>query len=278
MNEPTARRRFAEAARRAEPAIDLAEAALWIAGEEYPALDPGPYLQYLNDLADRVRPRVGTDRGPLDQVDALNREIFDQEAFRGNAEDYYDPRNSFLNDVIDRRKGIPITLSLVYLEVGWRVGLPVSGVGMPGHFLVKLETDAEPILIDPFAGGAVLTIEDCQSRLNQLYGGAVRLQPDFLAAVSKRQILIRMLTNLKGVYLQRGDYDRALAAVDRVLLLAPSDVTQLRDRGLIHFQRLDYSGAAGDLQTYLQSRPEPADAPAMRRALEEIWRQQSRLN
>jgi regulator of sirC expression with transglutaminase-like and TPR domain len=278
MSEPSARHRFSEVARRAEPAIDLAEAALWIAGEEYLGLDPGPYLRYLDDLANRIRPQLDAETAPVDQVGVLNRAIFDEEGFRGNAEDYYDPRNSFLNDVIDRRKGIPITLSLIYLEVGWRVGLPVAGVGMPGHFLVKLDTEAEPVLIDPFAGGAVLTIEDCQRRLNQLYGGAVRLQPDFLAAVSKRQILIRMLTNLKGVYLQRGDYDRALAAVDRVLLLAPNDVTQLRDRGLIHFQRLDYSGAAGDLQTYLQTRPEPADAPAMRRALEEIWRQQSRLN
>ncbi|HEX2171971.1 MAG TPA: tetratricopeptide repeat protein [Dehalococcoidia bacterium] len=278
MTDPAARERFAVMARREDPAIDLAEAALLIAEEEYAGLDPLPYQAYLTDLAERVRAQVGDNASVVDLIGGLNHEIFDAEGFRGNTEDYYDPRNSFLNDVIDRRKGIPITLSVVYLEVGWRLRLPLAGVGMPGHFLVKYETDGDPILIDPFDHGAILTTEDCERRLNQLYGGSVRLQPDYLAAVSKRQILIRMLTNLKGIYLQRSDFDRALAAVDRVLLLAPNDLGQYRDRGLIHFRRQDYSAAAGDLQTYLQTRPEPPDAPAMRRALEEIWRQQSRLN
>lgn len=278
MDFPPARGRLIELARASEAELNLAEAALLIAGEEYPDLDAGHYLAFLDDLATSARPAITDSGDPAARVGALNAEVFERQRFRGNVEDYYDPRNSFLNDVIDRRKGIPITLSVVYLEVGWRLGLPLSGVGMPGHFLVKYDADPEPILIDPFSEGQLLTAADCQQRLNQLYGGGVPLRPSYFEAVSKRQILIRMLTNLKGIYLQLNDFDRALAAVDRVLLLNPDDFLQYRDRGVIQFQRREYSAAVGDLQSYLQVRPEPSDAAAVRRTLEEIWRWQARLN
>lgn len=278
MDGPAARQRFAEVIRRDDAAIDLAEAALLIAAEEYPGLQPAPYLRYLDDLAARVSAVAGDSADPRERVAGLNAEIFEREGYRGNADEYYDPRNSFLNEVIDRRLGIPITLSIVYLEVGWRNGWPVAGVGMPGHFLVKYDTGAEPLLVDPFSHGRLLTPAECQQRLNQLYGGAIRLQPDYLAAVSKRQILARMLTNLKGIYFQSDDHERALAAVDRVLLVNPSDAIQYRDRGIIYSRQGQFSAAASDFQTYLQSRPEPADAPSVRRALEEVWRHQARLN
>ena len=278
MTDLPARHRFIELAQADESALDLAEAALLIAAEEYPSLDIASYRGYLDERSAAVRARLPARSSATEQIALLNEEIFERAGFRGNAEDYYDPRNSFLNEVIDRRKGIPITLSVVYLEVGWRLGWPLAGVGMPGHFLVKYQTDDDLILIDPFADGKILSPADCQDRLNQLYGGNVQLQPGFLASVSKRQILVRMLNNLKMIYLQTEDLERALSAVDRILVLSPDDHSQLRDRGLIHFRRGDYSSASGDLQTYLQATPPPADSASIQRALEDIWHQQARLN
>ena len=151
----TARDRFAAMVTRPESELDLAAAALEIAAEEYPQLVPGPYLQRLDVLAERVRDRLGDETAPLIVLQELNRVLFEEERFRGNAEAYYDPRNSFLNDVLDRRVGIPITLSLIYLEVGWRLGLPLSGVGFPGHFLVRYEGEVVRVLLDRFDGGRI---------------------------------------------------------------------------------------------------------------------------
>ncbi len=278
MTDLPARRRFIELAQADESTLDLAEAALLIAAEEYPSLDIAAYRAYLDERSAAIRARVPDQASAPEQIALLNEEIFDLAGFRGNTEDYYDPRNSFLNEVIDRRKGIPITLSVIYLEVGWRLGWPLAGVGMPGHFLVKYQTGEDLILVDPFAGGKILSPADCQDRLDQLYGGRVRLQPDFFTSVTKRQILVRVLNNLKAIYLQTDDLERALSAVDRILVLTPEDQTQVRDRGVIHFRRGDYSSASGDLQTYLHTTPPPADSAGIQRALEEIWRQQARLN
>ena len=278
MTELPARRRFIELAQSDESTLDLAEAALLIAAEEYPSLDVAAYRAYLDERSAAIRTRFPAQASAPEQIALLNEEIFELAGFRGNTEDYYDPRNSFLNEVIDRRKGIPITLSVIYLEVGWRLGWPLAGVGMPGHFLVKYQTGEDLILVDPFAGGKVLSPADCQDRLDQLYGGRVRLRPDFFASVTKRQILVRVLNNLKAIYLQTNDLERALSAVDRILVLTPEDHTQVRDRGVIHFRRGDYSSASGDLQSYLQATPPPADSAGIQRALEEIWRQQARLN
>src|SRR5438445_11102873 len=157
---------------RPEASVDLAEASLLIAGEEYPGLDPAPYLGRLDELGAHLRRRAG-DAGADALVPELNRLLFEEEGFRGNTVDYYDPRNSFLNDVLDRRTGIPISLSTVYMAVGRRAGVPVQGVGLPGHFVVRVTTAGGEALVDPFHDGAVLTLEDCQERLDRIYGGKV---------------------------------------------------------------------------------------------------------
>src|SRR5437899_3280203 len=187
-------------AARPEHDVDLAEASLLIAGEEYPDLDPVRYLARLDELGSALRHEAGGARGE-DAVAALNRLLFQVEGFRGNTEDYYDPRNSFLNDVLDRRTGIPITLSLIYMEVGKRLGLSLEGVGMPGHFLVKCLPEGLEIFIDPFHQGEILLEEGCKKRLMEIYGNDFQFKRSFLDSVGKRQILSRMLTNLKGIYL-----------------------------------------------------------------------------
>jgi regulator of sirC expression with transglutaminase-like and TPR domain len=172
----------------------LAEGALLIAAHAYPDLDVAGELKRLDELASACPP----------DLDSLRRYLFAELGFRGNEEDYGDPRNSFLNDVLDRRMGIPITLSVVTIEVGRRVGVPFSGIGLPGHFLVRHEA-VPPLLLDPFHGGAALTLEDCEGLIRRAYGDDVPFQPSLLAPVDNRMILARMLNNLRQVFQSRGD-------------------------------------------------------------------------
>ena len=188
-----------------DASIDLAAAALAIARTEYPALDISYYLGRLDALARRVRSRMRSSPTARETIALLNRVLFDEEGLRGNRDDYYDPRNSFLNDVLDRKLGIPITLSVIYLDVARRVGFPIAGTGMPGHFLLKhYDVMAGEILIDPFNRGRIVGNADCQQRLNEIYSGEVELQPEFLKAVTHREILTRVLNNLRQIYLPSG--------------------------------------------------------------------------
>jgi regulator of sirC expression with transglutaminase-like and TPR domain len=215
-----------------ETRIDLARAALLIALEEYPRLDIEAHLARLDRLGQTLRERIGSDRAPARHIAALNTLLFDQQGFRGNAEDYYDPRNSYLNDVLDRRLGIPITLSVVYVEVGRRAGLPLGGVGFPAHFLVAYATQPR-LFVDPFNRGRILSAADCQALLQQMFGKVQRLEPWFLAESSPREILARMLANLKAVYEQAGDLQRAQRVSEQMSVVQPSP-TALQDRTLIH--------------------------------------------
>jgi regulator of sirC expression with transglutaminase-like and TPR domain len=255
-----------------EEAINLAEAALLIAQEEYPDLDSSGYLDRLDRMADAVDKRLRKEVGPRSILQALNQYVFDDIRFKGNSEDYYDPRNSFLNEVLDRRTGIPITLSTVYLEVGWRLGMPLHGVGFPGHFLVKHSSPEGDIVIDPFHQGQILTQEDCQSRLNHSYGGRVQFRQSLLAAATKREILIRILTNLKGIYVTAKDHRRALAATERILLIDPGLNREIRDRGVLRMQLHQTSQGIADLERYLTVNPQAEDAEGVRARLRE-WRQ-----
>jgi regulator of sirC expression with transglutaminase-like and TPR domain len=276
LSDSPSSRRFREIAARPDPEVDLAEAALLIAAEEYPELDVGRYLARLDELGGALRHRA-PDAG-AEAVPALNRLLFEEEGFRGNTEDYYDPRNSFLNDVLDRRTGIPISLSTVYLEVARRGGLALEGVGLPGHFVVRVSSAAAPLLVDPFRGGAMLTLEDCQRRLDRIYSGRLRLQPDMLAPCGRKAILARMLRNLKGIYVKAGDFARALRAVQMLLSLDPGNADELRDRGLL-FGALDcYAAAAADLEGYLAQRPRSAEAAQLAARVAELRAQAARLN
>jgi regulator of sirC expression with transglutaminase-like and TPR domain len=274
----SARQQFTEIVARSEDTLNLAEAALLVAKEEYPDLDTRYYLGRLDRMADEVRSRLCEEEIPERRLEALNRYLFESLGFKGNRDDYYDPRNSFLNDVLDRRTGIPITISTVYLEVGWRVGMPLQGVGFPGHFLVKYAGRGGEVVIDPFGRGAILTKDDCQDCLDRIFGQRVQFHPGLLAATSKRQILIRILRNLKGIYLAGNDHRRAVAAVERILIIDPGLAPEIRDRGILRMHLGRTAQGIVDLERYLTMNPTTDDVEEVRRRLRDRRQAQARLN
>jgi regulator of sirC expression with transglutaminase-like and TPR domain len=243
-----ARRQFADIMAGPDDEVDLAQAALLIACEEYPELDVARYLRRVDGLALALASRLHQEPGPLAAVRALNGLLSDEEGFHGNLEDYYDPRNSFLNDVLDRRTGIPITLSMLYIEVGRRAGLDVEGIGLPGHFVVRVNGT----LVDPFHAGTVLSEDDCQKRLDRIYGGRLKLDEAMLAPCERKTILARTLGNLKAIYTKAGDFWRALNVVELLLRVDPGSLEQMRDRGMLHASLDCYALAAGELEEYLE--------------------------
>lgn len=266
--------------RQPETAIDLAEATLLIAKEEYPDLDVAAYLARFDDMGADVRMLAGPVQDPRHLIADLSEYLFRRLGFRGNAENYYDPRNSFLNEVLDRRIGIPITLSAVYLEVARRVGLRVHGVGMPGHFLVKYvgPCEGEEIVIDPFGGGRIVSPADCQRILDRVFDGKRSFDPSMLAIVGTRHILTRMLTNLKVSYFNEEQYDKALSIVERLLILHPQNACEIRDRGLLSCQLRRYADAVADLERYLRLAPEANDAETIRQHLRHLRQRAAALN
>ena len=256
----TPREAFRELTSHGVKRIEVDRAALLIAAEEYPDLPLERYLADLDRLATRVGERLHRDAGPREILARMNRVLVEEEGFRGNSENYYDPRNSYLNEVLDRRTGIPITLSLVYIEVGRRVGFALQGVGFPGHFLVKHKSGDAELVVDPFASGRILTEDDCRSRLVELFGRELEFQPAHLEASSPRQMLVRMLYNLKSIYSSRQDDRRALAAVERILLLKPGALGEVRDRGLLLSRLNRPLEALADLARYRRERPRAKDA------------------
>jgi regulator of sirC expression with transglutaminase-like and TPR domain len=267
---PAARSRFAMLVAGDDETLDLARAALLIAAEEYPQLTPEPYLRRLDLLAERVKDRLSDESAPPVLLQEASRVLFEEEGFRGNAEAYYDPRNSFLNDVLDRRLGVPLTLSMVYLEVGWRLGLPVTGVNFPGHFLVRYDGEALSLLIDPFQRGEIRFEDQAQELLDRIYGDAVKLQPEFLRPAGRKDMLVRLLMNLKTVYLNARDDARALAAIERILLIRPSALEEVRDRGMLLARTGRVDEAVVDLRRYLGTRPEPPDAERVKLLLTQL--------
>jgi regulator of sirC expression with transglutaminase-like and TPR domain len=219
---------FAHIAQRPEDDIDLGAAGLLIAEAEYPGLDVAHYLSVLDAMAEGSRARaVGdteqSDKDLLHLLRALNQHLFEDLGFHGNQDDYYDPKNSFLNEVIDRRVGIPITLSVVYMEVGRRLDLPLEGVSFPGHFLVKYKTPEGDLLLDPYHGGVALSRAELEQRLERAFGKKTALAPSHLQTATKRQILTRMLNNLRGIYQQNGDAQRERGVLERLAILNPQD-------------------------------------------------------
>ena len=230
--------------------INLAESALAIAATEYYELDPEPWIEALDRLAARVQ--AGPELSPLANIAAINKVLFEEENFCGNREEYDDPRNSFLNDVLDRKKGTPITLSLVYTEVARRKGLPITGVGFPGHFLVKHPGPPAEIVIDPFNRGTILSHADCSALLKDSFGPEAELKPEYFAAATKKQILARMLNNLKGSYFRRNNYPKVLAMIELALATGEDVVSNVRDRGMVYFAMRRYSDAVTQLKIYLR--------------------------
>ena len=273
MEIPEARRRFAALVDRPLGAFRLAEGALLIAKEEYPGLDVEAYLERFDQMAQHIKTQLGLELDPVRIIKGINAYLFDDLGLRGNYENYYDPRNSFLNEVLDRGLGIPITLSVIYIEVGRLVGLPIAGVGMPGHFIVQYTAQPEPFWIDPFDRGTILIREACAQRLYQLFGDQLPWRDIYLAPIGDHDILRRMLNNLKVIYRQQGAYRRALDVIERILLLSPDVPTEIRDRGLMHYQLGHFQAALHDLEHYLALFQEAPDATVITRYIAALRQQ-----
>jgi regulator of sirC expression with transglutaminase-like and TPR domain len=272
--------RFRQLMTRPDAEIDLAEGALLIAKSAYADLDVEVYRARIEAMAQRLRQSLAPGDGLAERIVALNRFLFGEQGFGPSVEDYYDPRNSYLNDVLERRIGIPISLSVVYIEIGRRIGLPLQGVSFPGHFLVKCPLEQGLVVLDPYARGASLTMHDLQERLRDLHGGEVSraIVSATLVAANHRDILARMLRNLKAIYLQRQDYLRALPILHWIIYAAPGDSDELRDRGMTYLKLECFRAALTDLEKYLEMAPAAEDCDEVRGRVVDLRRTASRLN
>jgi regulator of sirC expression with transglutaminase-like and TPR domain len=261
-----ARRRFHTLLRLPESQLDLAEAALCIAWEDQGGSDPRAALRQLDTIAEAVRARIRGLVQPPNIVGALNGYLFDELGFRGNTWSYSDPENSFLDHVLRARAGLPIALALIYIEVGRRLGLPIVGLALPGHFLVRyVAPEIGDLFIDPFNSGRLWTHAECETQVAGFYGSPTpALLEQVMAPPSKRNILERMLRNLKNTYIERGDIAHALAAVERIMLVEPGNIPELRDRGLLRGRLGQLHGALEDLDRYARLAPRAADLPQIR--------------
>jgi len=266
----SARYEFAEEVGRSEEAMNLARAALLVAKEEYPQLAVEPYLIRLDGFAEEARDRLDGETAPPVVLSEVIQNLFERHNLRGNRERYYDPRNSFLNDVLDRGLGIPLTLGIALLEVGWRLDLDLEGVSFPFHFLVRLRGQAADLLIDTFHGGKIRFADEAQELLDQHYGGEVKLQEAHLNRASKRDIIVRLLLNLKAIYQKSEEHEKALAAVERILVVHPTSSGEIRDRGYLLARLGRTQEAAAQLETYLTFAPQAQDADRVESLLQEI--------
>jgi regulator of sirC expression with transglutaminase-like and TPR domain len=273
----------------ASPDRDLATPALMIARLECPLLDPGPSLAQLDALGAAARARLMESgclqdaRRSENAVDVLNAYLFDEEGFTGNRDRYDDPSNSFLNEVLERRKGIPITLAVVYMEVARRAGMHVEGVNFPGHFLMRYPSHLNEgvrqgpqgmladVILDPFHRGARLSEHDCRRLLERHIGEEAAFDPSLLAPATKPQMLTRMLLNLKRIYVRLHSFPQARNVTELLLAVDPPAITELRDRGLLAYHMNDFSAALRDLQQYLHfSAGSPVDEEG-RSDHEQLW-------
>jgi regulator of sirC expression with transglutaminase-like and TPR domain len=254
----------------------LARAALALARMEYPDLDAGVYLRRLDELARRSG--VARAGEPVGRLHRLREYLFGELGFAGNRDDYFDPANSFLNDVLERRLGIPITLSLVLIEVGRRVGLTIEGIGLPGHFVTGVGAGDARILLDPFNGGAVVTVEQCRALAGRALGRPVELTDAHLTPVDPRQFLTRMLANLKGIYCRREDWARVIRVIDRLLVVNPECLGELRDRGTARANLGETQRGLADWERYLHESPNAPDHDQILGQLRKVRQRLARLN
>lgn len=259
-----ARRRFEEIAGRPEPLLDLVEASLVIDLEEDPRLDLGRHLHDVQVWSDAVHARLEGSRDVERIVATLNRLLFDEEGFLGADDDYYDPRSALLSEALDRHAGLPITLSILYIELSRRAGIEATGVALPGRFLVKFTGPFGVIVVDPFDGGRVLSSVELQKILDGMYGGGVQLREHHLRSFTPRQILARELAQLKAAYLAKRDLTRAAASIDRLLILDARDAYEVRDRAALAVQMHAYAQAIELFERYLILMPSADDRTRVR--------------
>jgi Uncharacterized conserved protein len=272
-----ARQRFREVAARPDGLVDLVEASLIVALEDEPGLDIAPYLRDVANWSDCIRERLAGSTDIERIIQTINRVLFEELGFHGENEDYYDPRSALLNETLDKHAGLPITLSILYIEISRRIGMEVSGVAIPGRFLVKLSGPFGQIVLDPFDGGKVLTTFELQSLLDGMYGGGVRLREHHLRSFARKEVLARELAHLKSAYLHRHDLVRAAASIDRLLILDENDAFEVRDRAAVAARMHSYQDAIEGFERYLALMPHADDAARVRDRIDTLrgWLEQN---
>ncbi len=278
MMKATTKQTFSDLVSQPDNQIDLLRAALLIAAGTYPGLDAEKYLLQIGRWAKDIQCDLPTEADVETRLRLLNDFLFGKLGFSGNFDDYYDPRNSYLNEVLERRRGIPLTLAMLYIELGNRLGLDMSGVSFPGHFLVKLLYNGCEIVLDPFYGGISLSEHDLIIRLRRLFNADIDDLEPFLEAASNKGILLRMLTNLKSIYNYRGDAEKSLEMINKILLLDPTRRYEYRERGLLLASLECYNSATKDLQNYLAFDPKDSDIESIRELVIRLQKNHSRLN
>ncbi len=260
--------------------IPLLQASLLIARDEYPDLDVASYEARLQGHVAELAPRMAAQPDTRRMLAELNRYLFQEQGFCGNQQDYYDPRNSYLNDVFDRRLGIPISLGIIQIELARRLGLPLEGISFPGHFLVSLPMDGGLLVLDPYHQGRSIDAEELKLRARPHMGGDIDDQQllDILAPAGHRAILVRMLRNLKSLYTERETWDKAVRCADRLVRLDAAQSEESRDRGLLYLKLGHMSAAREDLSRYLRERPQADDVQVIRLALINTGARPARLN
>jgi regulator of sirC expression with transglutaminase-like and TPR domain len=258
--------------------VGLDIAALELASIEFPGLDHAAFTFRLDNLAEQIDSQLTPRASGLDFIKTANELLFDVMQFRGNSEEYYDPRNSCLNSVLMRRLGIPISLSLVYMEVARRLGRTVYGVGLPGHFIVAFEDSESRYWLDPFHGGQILSFSDLCALAKDAANVDLRLNPALLGPVSKRQMLVRMLSNLKSIYMRGEAFDKARQVLDLLIDAMPDYAEEYRHRGLVHLRQLNHRAAKADLEKYLRLQPDSPEREQVEKQLVLIERWKAGLN
>jgi regulator of sirC expression with transglutaminase-like and TPR domain len=252
--------------------IDLARAALVVARIHYPDLDIEPFLDSLNALAAKVRARFDPEGPVLAQINALSGVLLRDLGLAGAAENYYDPRNSFLNDVLERKIGIPVSLSIAYMSVGARAGIALGGTAIPRHFLVRVLGESPPLFIDVYGKGRIMDLETCKQAVRRMFRGRIELHPEMFQIVSNAAIITRLLMNLKMIHLNRKQYASVIPILDRMILVDPADTALLRERGIVRYQLGQPELARRDLERYLAAARNPDDAHDIRALLRKIGR------
>lgn len=257
------------AADAADGDFDLALGALLIAATDDPNVDIEGSSANLDRMAEAARARIPADAGALQELNAVTDLLFGVIGFAGNRDDYYDPRNSYLNQVLERRLGIPITLSLLCMEVGRRAGVPILGIGMPGHFLIRHRRE-ENFFVDAFNGGLLLNRDECGALLREAAGDEARLESSHLDPVTPRDILARILRNLKAIYWDREDFDRCITTIGALMAVLPDRPEEQRDRGVVHLKAGNHQQSADDFAAYIEAAPNAADIETVRNALSRL--------
>jgi regulator of sirC expression with transglutaminase-like and TPR domain len=261
---------FVAMAGRPESSFELARAALLVAAEADPRVDVDGELARLDRWGETLAARIDPSWNNLQRLARLRSFVYEELGFRGDRITYFSPSNSLLHQVVERRRGIPLTLAIVMMELGWRIGIPFEGVGFPGHFLVRLTGEPEDLLLDPYQRGMSVHEEDCRAMLQESTGGAMAFEPGLLASVGKREMIVRLLHNLKAAWLRAGDDAAALTAVERLLVLAPADPVETRDHGLLLYRTGRWGAALEALGSYLRLAPDASDRADVERWVREL--------